>query len=290
MSCSTGSPARSASPRPSRRSRSGRRSPSPTRRASSSAASSSRGREARADRAGRLRALGDRAGAAGRRRTVRSAGWCSRHPGARSAAAAAPRCTRRHPGRGARAPDLGHGPRRHDELGDPGQQGSRGDRGAPAVRRAVRPHRGDGAPAVDRALDGRVRRRLHDRAGQPARHAAADLAGARLAAPRPGCRRSAGLDDRADLEFEPLDAERVPGRRRSPSASARRAAPTPPCSTPPTSRRSRPSTPAGSATSTSSTPSSGSSTPTRRGRTDRSTGVLAAEAWARSAADALLTR
>ena len=37
--------------------------------------------------------------------------------------------------RGAGPPDLGHGPGRHDQLGDAGQQGPRGDRGARAVRR-----------------------------------------------------------------------------------------------------------------------------------------------------------
>ena len=41
--------------------------------------------------------------------------------------------------RGAGPPDLGHGPGRHHQLRDPGQQGPRGDRGAPAVRHPVRP-------------------------------------------------------------------------------------------------------------------------------------------------------
>ena len=45
------------------------------------------------------------------------------------------RARRRHPGRGARAPDLGHGARRHHELGDAREQGPRGHRGAPALRR-----------------------------------------------------------------------------------------------------------------------------------------------------------
>ena len=63
----------------------------------------------------------------------------------------------------------------------------------------VRPHRGGGAPAVDRALDGRVRRRVDDRAGLAARHAAADLARPRLAEPgrRGAACRSTGPPRRA---------------------------------------------------------------------------------------------
>ena len=98
-------------------------------------------------------------------------------------------------GAGAGPPDLGHGPGRHDQLGDAGQQGPGGDRGARAVRRAatteievvVHPQ------SVD-PLDGRVRRRLDARAGQPARHAAADRAGAGLAGPGAGRGRRGGLD------------------------------------------------------------------------------------------------
>ena len=78
-----------------------------------------------------------------------------------------------------------------------------------------------GAPAVDRALHGRVRRRLDDRPGLPARHAAADLARPRLAEPGRGCRGPAGLDDRAAWDFEPLDGRRS-RRSRSRSVSARR--------------------------------------------------------------------
>ena len=112
------------------------RSRSPTRSRSSSAATSSRALAAPGpDRAGRLRALGDRAGAALGRPTTRCAGSCSPHPAGRSAAARRDVARRRDPRRGARAPDLGHGPRRHDELGDAREQGPRGHRGAPAVRR-----------------------------------------------------------------------------------------------------------------------------------------------------------
>ena len=116
----------------------------------------------------------------------------------------------RDPRRGARAPDVGHGPRRHDELGDAREQGPRGHRGAPALRRRLRPHRRRRAPAVDRALDGRVHRRLDDRPGVAARHAAADLARARLAEPGRGRRTTARLDDRAAWTFEPLDDEAFP--------------------------------------------------------------------------------
>ena len=42
------------------------------------------------------------------------------------------------PATGAGAPDLGHGPGGHHQLGDPGEQGPGGDRGAPVVRRPVR--------------------------------------------------------------------------------------------------------------------------------------------------------
>ncbi len=52
---------------------------------------------------------------------------------------------------------------------------------------AVRPHRGRRSPAVDRALDGHLHRRLDHRPGQPAGHEAADRAGAGLAGP--GARR-----------------------------------------------------------------------------------------------------
>jgi 1-deoxy-D-xylulose-5-phosphate reductoisomerase len=49
---------------------------------------------------------------------------------------------------GARAPHVGYGQGHHDQLVDAHQQGPRGHRGPPALRRAVRPHRRDGAPAV----------------------------------------------------------------------------------------------------------------------------------------------
>ena len=51
------------------------------------------------------------------------------------------------PDAGDGAPHLGHGSGHHDQLGDPGEQGSGGHRGAPAVRHRLRPHRRRGAPA-----------------------------------------------------------------------------------------------------------------------------------------------
>ena len=128
--------------------------------------------------------------------------------------------SRRDPRRGARAPDLGHGPRGHDELRDPRQQGPRGDRGAPAVRRRLRRHRRRGASAVDRALDGRVRRRLDDRAGVAARHAAADLARPRLAEPGRRGRATDRLDGRGIV-----DVRAARRRRRSPPCGSPRGRP-----------------------------------------------------------------
>ena len=81
-------------------------------------------------------------------------------------------------------------------------------------------HRRRGAPAVGRALDGRVRRRLDARPGQPAGHAAADRARPRLA--RPGARRGPGCDwsTARTWEFLPAGRRGVPGRR--PGAAAGR--------------------------------------------------------------------
>ena len=117
----------------------------------------------------------------------------------------------RHARAGRRAPHLEHGPDEHAELGVAGQQGPRAHRDAPAVRRALRPHRGGGAPAVDRALDGDVHRRVDHRAGQPARHETADLAGARLAGPGRRTRLPAcDFSTASTWEFEPLDATVFP--------------------------------------------------------------------------------
>ena len=138
-------------------------------------------------------------------------------------------------------PDLVDGPADHHQLGDPGQQGPGADRGTAAVRGALRPDRGGRPPAVDRALDGRVRRRRDAGPGQPAGHAAADRAGAGLAGP--GARRGRGLDwtKAQDWTFEPVDDRRSrrsswPGPPVRPAAARRR------CSTRPTRSWSRPFT------------------------------------------------
>ena len=78
-------------------------------------------------------------------------------------------------------PELGHGPqdlgrfRHHDE------QGARGDRGAPPVRRGARADRGRDPSAERGAFDGAVHRCLGDRAARHARHAGADRRRAGLA-------------------------------------------------------------------------------------------------------------
>ena len=90
---------------------------------------------------------------------------------------------RGHRRAGARPPDLGDGAGRHHQLGDPGQQGPGGDRGAPAVRHPLRPDRRRRASAVGDPLDGDLRRRVDAGAGQPAGHEAADRTRAGLAAP-----------------------------------------------------------------------------------------------------------
>ena len=102
------------------------------------------------DRARRLRALG--AGPVPARRPRRRGTTPGRHrergPVPRSAARG-PR--RRDPGAGDGPPHLGHGADGHDELLHAGQQGARGHRGPPAVRRAVRRHPGRRTPAVGRS-------------------------------------------------------------------------------------------------------------------------------------------
>ena len=112
----------------------------------------------------------------------------------------------RHRGRRARPPDVEHGPEDHDRLGHPYEQGPRGDRGAPPVRRALRRDRGRRASPVDRARNGPVPRRRAARARGRPRHAGADLVGAdpsRIAAPTA----VAPLDLSAplSLDFEPPD-------------------------------------------------------------------------------------
>ena len=172
---------------------------------------------------------------------ARSPGWCSPPAAARSAAGAADDLADVTVERGARAPDLGHGPGRHDQLRDPGEQGPGADRGPPALRRPLRRHRRRRAPAVDRALDGHLRRRRDHRPGQPAGHAAADRAGAGLARPAPGRAAGAGLVDGQHLGVRAAGRGRLPGGAAGPAGRARPAASSRRCSTPPTRRPSPPS-------------------------------------------------
>ena len=65
---------------------------------------------------------------------------------------------------GARPPHLDDGREDHDRLGHADEQGARGDRGPPPVRRRLRPHRGGRPPAVDRARHGALPRRRAARA------------------------------------------------------------------------------------------------------------------------------
>ena len=198
--------------------------------------------------------------------------------------AAARRAGRRHRRAGAGAPDLGHGAGRHDQLRDAGQQGPRGDRGAPAVRRALRPDRRRRAPAVGGALDGHVRRRLDDRAGQPARHAAADRAGAGLAGPgaRGGRAPARGTPPRRGRSSR-WTTTRSPACG-SPARPGRRAAACPPCSTRRTRRPSPRSSPAGCASPSSPTSSRPPLAAADGWRADPATpaDVAAAEEWARA--------
>ena len=87
----------------------------------------------------------------------------------------------------ARAPDLADGGQDHGRLGDADEQGLRGDRGPPPVRRPLRADRGRHPPAVDRPLADRPQRRRHARPPRLPRHAGPDLL--RAALPRARRRR-----------------------------------------------------------------------------------------------------
>ena len=246
-------------------------------------------REARPDRAGRLRALGPRAVPA---RRLRRGGTPPRPHRERRPVPRAygGRPGRRHGRGGAGPPDLGHGSGRHHQLRDAGQQGPGGHRGAPAVRDPLRPHRGRGAPDERGALDGRVRRRLDARAGQPADHADPDRARPGVARPgaRHRARRSTGPAPRPGSSSR--STTRRSRRCRSRGRRERPAAPRPPSTTPPTRWPSRPSGP-DAWSSAGSCPRS----PTCLRAHDVPSGeqltvddVLAADAWARNEATRLV--
>src|SRR5699024_4856300 len=78
---------------------------------------------------------------------------------------------------------------------------ARGDRGLLPVRPAGGPGAGGRPPAVDRALDGHARGRLHHRPGQPAGHAPRHRLGAGPPREAPRPRRRAGLPDRPVLDL-----------------------------------------------------------------------------------------
>ena len=111
---------------------------------------------------------------------------------------------------GAAAPHLVDGSGHHHQLRDPGQQGTRGHRGAPALRHPLRPDRGRRPPHQRRPLDGRVRRRLDAPPGQSADDDDPHRARPRLARPGPRRRARVRLEHRRDLEFFPLDDEAFP--------------------------------------------------------------------------------
>ena len=116
------------------------------------------------------------------------------------------------PDRGAGPPDVVDGPGGHDQQRDAGQQGSRGDRGPPAVRHPVRPDRRGRAPAERRPLDGAVHRRLHARPGVAAGHAAADRARHGLARAGARCGPVVRLEQGRDLGVPPVRRRGVPRR------------------------------------------------------------------------------
>ena len=119
------------------------------------------------------------------------------------------RARRRDAGGGARASDLEHGPEDHRRLGHAREQGPRADRGALAVRRPVRPHRGRRPPDLHRPRARAFPRRRAPRAPRAARHARPDLVRAHV--PR------AGRDTRSAAR--PRKASSSRSRRRTPTRS-----------------------------------------------------------------------
>ena len=139
-SCSTGSPARSAWGPPWRRCGPGRTVALANKESLvAGGALVDRGRGARADRARSTPSTRRWPSACAAAPAARSPGWWSPPPAARSAAGRPTSSPTSPSSRGAGPPHLGDGPGRHHQLGDPGQQGTRADRGAPALRRPLRP-------------------------------------------------------------------------------------------------------------------------------------------------------
>ena len=118
---------------------------------------------------------------------------------------------------------------------NPGQQGPGAAGGPPAVRRRPGPDRRRGPSAVDRALDGAVRRRLDAGPVLAAGHEAADRARSELAgtAARAWPGRATGRTA-AQLDLRAAGRRGVPGGRAGPPGRVGSAARRPRSSTPPT--------------------------------------------------------
>ena len=188
----------------------------------------SRAAAARADRAGRLRALGARAVPARRhgRRGAPAGAHRQRRPVPRPDARTSWPTSR--PQQALAHPTWDDGPGRHDQLRDPGQQGPRGDRGAPALRRPATTAstssctRSRSSTRWSSSSTARRSRRLARRTcGCRSRSASAGPTGCRTPPPPSTGRR------RSTWAFEPLDDEALPGGRAGPAGRRARAAPYP---------------------------------------------------------------
>ena len=130
------------------------------------------------------------------------------------------------------APHLGHGRQDHHRLVDAHEQGPRGDRGARAVRRRLRPDRRRRAPAVGRARHGRVHRR-RDRSPSSRCPTCGSRSASRSARPTGSTEPFGAIDwtTLGALTFETPDRRGVPvprprlrgrpGRRRRPGGAQR---------------------------------------------------------------------
>ena len=202
-----------------------RRSRSPTRRASSSAASSSPRWPRRRTRASSRSTPSTRRSSSSCDAESPGDGRAPRADRVRRPVPRPHRPRRHHPGGGARAPHLGDGRADHDRLGDADEQGLRGDRGAPPLRRRLRADRRRRPPAVD-----------HPRAGPPERRRLARPPG--LPDMRVPISYALHYPERADVDVPGARPRR--GRRARPSSSPTRR-PSPACAWP--ARPGRPAAP-----------------------------------------------
>ena len=151
-----------------------------------------------------------------------------------------------------RAPDLGHGPARHDQLRDAGEQGPGGDRGAPALRHPydridVVVHPQSIVHSMVEFVDGST----IAQASPPDMRLPIALAWTGRTGCRAPRRPSTGRDAR-ELDVRAPRRRGVPGRRAGPRGGSRRAAAHRPSSTPRMRNSSPRSTPGRSVSSTSS--------------------------------------